>query len=222
MPESKIKNTDDIKRGLYPSVFKKIDQSDVKINPFNTHKKFTTVSGSSTASLLPLQAIYSDITNLPALGSELTFNDNKNIDGSLQSVTYFSINHLFYKRKHEPYNSYGPSDLSKTNKFLYKNASIFSIPQLKIGEKIKSSTFNITSSKIAVYGSAIYGSSIYGGSGNTLFISSDKHGNLIDSRFPTQSIVTNVQYYEEYHIHHKMLIILTVLLQRQEQVNHMV
>jgi hypothetical protein len=34
MPESKIVNTEDLNRGLYPSVFKKIDQSDVKVNPF--------------------------------------------------------------------------------------------------------------------------------------------------------------------------------------------
>ena len=73
--------------------------SDVKVNAFQAFKSWTITSGSVTSSILPLQGIYSNI--LPALGSELTYNDASNIDGSLQSVTYFSINHLYYKNKLE-------------------------------------------------------------------------------------------------------------------------
>ena len=197
MPESKILNTEDLNRGLYPSVFKKIDQSDVKVNPFQAHKTFTVLSGSSTSSLLPLQGVYTDSNILPAIGSELIFNDAKNIDGSLQSITYFSINHLFYKRKNQPSNIFGPTNLNKTKRFLYQTASIFSIPQIKIGERIKHGSFNITASNAALYGSAIYGLSFYGDS--TLFISSDRHGNLFDSSFVTESIVTNVKYYEGFN-----------------------
>jgi len=197
MPESKIVNTEDLKRGLYPSVFKKIDQSDVKVNPFLAHKTFTVLSGSSTSSLLPLHGVYTNTKNLPAIGSELTYNDAKNIDGSLQSITYFSINHLFYKRKNQPSNIFGFTNLNKTKRALFETASIFSIPQKNIGDRIKHGSFNITASNSALYGTAIYGGSVYGDS--TLLISSDRYGNLINSNFLTQSIVTGEQYYEGFN-----------------------
>jgi len=197
MPESRIKNTEDKKRGLYPSVFKKVDISDVKINPFQTFKRFSATSGSATSSLLPLQGVYTNPKYLPALGSGLKYNDAANIDGSLQSVTYFSINHLFYKRKTEPSFTFGPTNLNETKKFLYQTASIFSIPQLKIGEGIKPASFNITASDDALYGSATYGGWLYGA--NPLNISSDIYGNLFDAAFNTSSIVTEVQYYEGFN-----------------------
>jgi hypothetical protein len=96
MAESKIQEQDTYV-GLYPTVFKRIDSTDVKVSPFQTYKSWMVVSGSVTSSALPLQAIYSDVNVLPALGSELTYNDASNIDGTLQTLTYFSVNHLFYK-----------------------------------------------------------------------------------------------------------------------------
>ena len=99
MAQLKTSQTEDSYVGIYPSVFKKIDSSDVTINAFQSYKSWTFYSGSVTSSALPLQGIYSDINVLPALGSELTYNDAKNIDNSLQSVTYFSVNHLYYKNK---------------------------------------------------------------------------------------------------------------------------
>ena len=197
MPESRIKNINNTDTTDSISVFKKIDSADIKVHPFKAFKKFTVVSGSSTASLLPLTGLYIDPKALPAIGSELTFNDVKNIDGSLQSVTYFSVNHLFYKRKTEPANTFGPTDLNRTNKFLYRSASVFSVPQLKIGEGIKPSSFNITASDAALYGAALYGASVYGPS--TLLIHSDKFGNLIDSNFNTASIVPDVKFYEGFN-----------------------
>ena len=95
MAESRI--TQEEYQGIYPTVFKKIDSADVMINSFQANKSWINVSGSSTSSMLVLQGIYSDVNQLPALGSTLTYNDAANIDGSLQSITYFSINHMFYK-----------------------------------------------------------------------------------------------------------------------------
>tara|TARA_R110000851_G_scaffold16527_3_gene53656 strand:- start:401 stop:2029 length:1629 start_codon:yes stop_codon:yes gene_type:complete len=197
MPESRIVNTEDKNRGVYPSVFKKIDTANVKINPFQSFKPFAAISGSATSSILPLKAIYSDVNNLPALGSELTYNDVSNIDGSLQSVTYFSVNHLFYKNKENPAHTFGPTNLNRTKKFLYQSASIFSIPQAKVGEGIKPNSFNISASDAAVYGVATYGASLYGDS--TLFIDSDIYGNLLDSAYPTASIIDGVKFYEGFN-----------------------
>ena len=130
MAETKISNTDTY-QGVYPTVFKKINSSDVSLTPFQSYKQWEIGSGSATSSCLPLQGVYSDV--LPALDTELTYNDAKNIDGSLQTVTYYSVNQLFYKYKDQPYNTLGPTDLNRTHKYLYQTASIFSIPQLKYG-----------------------------------------------------------------------------------------
>ena len=119
MAESRI-TQQEIYQGVYPTVFKKIDKTDVTVNPFRAYKSWTVLSSSSSGSLLPLNGIYSDPVYLPALGSELTFNDLKNVDGSLQVVTYFSINHLFYKYKDQPSKTYGATNLNKTNHLFFK------------------------------------------------------------------------------------------------------
>ena len=99
MPELKLQNNENPYIGTYPTVFKKINSTDVKVSPFQVYKSWTILSGSATSSALPLRGIYTDINRLPALGTSLTYNDAANIDGSLQSITYFSVNHLYYKYK---------------------------------------------------------------------------------------------------------------------------
>jgi len=174
-----IANNNDTYHGIYPSVLKKIDRIDVSTIPFQVYKTWTAVSGSSTSSMLPLQGIYSDPDYLPALGSELTFNDLANIDGSLQTITYYSINHLFYKYKTSPMKSYGPTDLTKTSKYLYQSASVLSFPQMKIGEGIKPGSFNFT--------------------GSTVNLASDRYSNIYDVAFDTASIVSDCKFYEGFN-----------------------
>ena len=199
MAESKIQEQDTYV-GVYPTVFKKINSSDVNVSPFQTYKLWNVISGSATSSALPLQAIYSDVNTLPALGSELTYNDASNIDGTLQTLTYFSINHLFYKHKSEPMKTYGPTDLTRTNKFLYQSASILSFPQVRVGEGIKPASLLITASFNygSVYGSSSYGTGSYG-SNSPLYIKSDRYGNLYDASFNTASIVSGVKWYEGFN-----------------------
>jgi len=180
MAQSKIQESTENFNGLYPTVFKKIDQSDIKINPFQVYKSWRIISGSISSSVLPLNGIYTNINSLPALGSELIYNDASNIDGSLQSITYFSINHLYYKNKSEPQKTYGPTDLNRTKKILFQSASIFSIPQNKIGEGIQPTSFTFTSS---VSGS----------------FASDRYGNIYDTSYNTASIISNVKWYEGFN-----------------------
>ena len=183
MAEIKISNTDTY-QGVYPTVFKKINSSDVSLTPFQSYKQWTFYSGSSTSSCLPLQGIYSDITSLPALDTELTYNDAKNIDNSLQTITYYSINRLFYKYKEHPYNTLGPTNLNRINKYLYQTASIFSIPYLKIGEGIKPTSLDIE---------------CYYGGANLLNIKSDRYGNLYDAAADTSSFVSGTKFYEGFN-----------------------
>jgi hypothetical protein len=178
MSESKIKQQDTY-TGPAPSVFKKISESDVNVNPFQAYKSWNVTSGSSTSSVLPLTAIYSNINSLPALGSELTYNDAKNIDNSLQTITYFSVNHLFYKRKTEPYNTFGPTDLNRTKKFLFQSASILSFPMTRVGEGIKPASFIFQTPSHS--------------------IASDVYGNLYNTTYNTNSIVNHEMLYEGFN-----------------------
>ena len=178
MAESRLYNQQDTYQGVYPSVFKKIDINDVSVNTFQVYKSWTFISGSATSSALPLIGIYTDVNTLPALDTELTYNDVSNINGSLQSVTYFSINHLFYRWKKEPLKTYGPTDLNRTNKYLYQSASILSIPQIRIGEGIKPKSFSFTGS---------------------VNLASDRYGNIYDTAFNTSSIVSNVKWYDGFN-----------------------
>jgi hypothetical protein len=193
MAETRIQDQD-FYTGIIPTVFKKVDQSDVKVNPFQTNKFWLVFSGSNTSSALPLTAIYSDINQLPALGSELTFNDSSNIDGSLQTVTYFSVNHQFYKYKKNPAQTFGPTNLNQTKKHLYQSASIISFPQIRVGEGIKPASFRIAGNAISYYGTASYGTGSYTFSYD---FKSDRYGNLYDTTFNTASIVTRSLMYEE-------------------------
>jgi len=200
MAESKIQEQTTY-NGPIPTVFKKINASDVKVTPFQTYKSWSVISGSETSSALPLQAIYSDINHLPALGSNLTVNDVKNVDNSLQTITYFSINHLYYKHKSEPMKTYGPTDLNRTPKFLYQSASILSFPQVRIGEGIKPASFTMTASYVgvsSVYGSGSYGTASYS-TNAPLYIHSDRYGNLYNAAFNTSSIITGVKFYEGFN-----------------------
>ena len=186
--------------GIYPTVFKKLDSSDVKINAFQVYKTWNVISGSSTSSALPLIGIYSDNNALPALGTNLTYNDSANIDDSLQTITYFSVNHQYYKYKNQPALTYGPTDLNRTKKYLYQSASILSFPQIRIGEGIKPASFSLTSSFYygGIYGSSYYGTGSYG-SQIILNIKSDRYGNLYDATFNTASIITKNTFYEGFN-----------------------
>ena len=125
MTNTKLDNNEfDFSDGSYPSVFKKLDPTDVRVSPFKSHKKWMLYSGSATSSAMPLIGIYTPV--LPALGTELTYNDASNVDGTLQSVTYYSAKHL-----------YGP---------VFQTASILSIPMIRVGEGIKPASFTFTSS----------------------------------------------------------------------------
>lgn len=114
--------------GYYPTVFKGLHSGDVTKEEFQLNKQFIFMSGSSTSSVLPKNAIYTSYNNLPALGSELTYNDEMNVDGSLQSITYFSIRHLFY---------------NNVNRNLFQSASIFYIPQSHYGDEIQKNSFTL-------------------------------------------------------------------------------
>ena len=188
------------------TAFKGIDKNDINLSPFLSYKSWTVTSGSATSSALPLEGIYSDVNYLPALGSELTYNDSKNIDNSLQTVTYFSINHLFYKRKENAFSSLGSYNLNQVKKFLYQSASILSFPGKRVGLYIKPKSFNLTTNittNISTYGGGVYGSATYGSLSavsGAISLKSDKYGNIYDTAIDTSSFISSgLVYYEGFN-----------------------
>jgi hypothetical protein len=170
----------------YPTVYTSINSYDVNNKPFISNKLWDISSGSLTTSVLPLTAIYL-ISSSNAYGKvgdpNLPNEYSKNVDGSLKISTYFSINHLFYKRKDQPFNTFGPSDTNRVQKFLYQSASVFSIPNTKVGAKIKPTSFEFTAS-----------SSPY-----IFNLKDDKYGNVYDINFPLTSIVSKCVFYEGFN-----------------------
>ncbi len=179
MAKVELENTENTYSGPYPSVFKKIDSRDVNTNTFLAHKEWSVISGSSTSSISVSRGLYQDINTLPALNTNLSYNSSSNSDGSLQIITYYSINHLYYKYKNQPINVFGPSNLNYIHKNLFLTASVFSIPQKKFGNYIKPASFYLTSSAIS--------------------FASDKHGNIYDTTYNTSSIVSEVKFYEGFN-----------------------
>ncbi len=173
------------------SVYTRINQSDIAVNPFEANKTWTFYSGSVTSSAIPLHAIYT--STLPPIGSSIPFNNATNIDGSYQVITYYSINHLFYNKKDNPYNCFGQTDITRTNKYLYDSASVFSIPQNKVGESVKRGSFQLNT----YVNTTIHGTSIP--VSKSIAIRSDVYGNLYDNLYDSGSIVTGVKYYEGFN-----------------------
>ena len=165
--------------GTPPTVFKKIDPANYKVNQFEANKTFSFTSASAESNnFIPLLGIYQK--TLPNVSSSATFTAPLNSNGTYQFQTYYSINHLFYKYKNEPTKTYGPTDLNKTSKFLYQSASVFSIPQIKFGEGIKPDSFTYVSS-----------------SGLTL--NSDKYGNIFDISINTSSFPLQETFHEGFN-----------------------
>lgn len=174
-------------KGVTPTVFKKIEPTDYSVNPFLAHKEFAFYSSSALSeNYNQLQAIY--VEGLPNISSSKPFNNAINSDGSYQFSIYNSINQLFYKRKDQPSKTHGPTDLNRSPKFLYESASVFSIPQVKMGRSIKPGTFELISS--------ITNTSPYVG-GNSL--KSDRYGNIYDTEIDTSSFTTGEMFYEGFN-----------------------
>ena len=163
----------------------RIKQSNVTVNPFPVNKTWITPSGSNENEIALLYGVYTE--NLPPIGSTVPFNNTLNSNGTYQVSIYHSINHLYYKRKTEPYNCFGQTDINRTIKYLFESASVFSIPQDIVGESIKPGSVNIqlqVSNSYATY---------------AVTASADIYGNLNDTGYDTSSIVSGIRYYEGFN-----------------------
>lgn len=155
--------------------FKKIKSSDLKFNPMQLNKTFTLLSG-STDEYTPLQAYYS--ATIP----QTYTTGEKNIDDSFKNIIFKSIDQLFYK--HE-------------NSVLYQTSSIFSIPQKKMGQKIKSDSFTYSSGSLnlaSTRNGVIYDTNIVTGSFPDTLDFYEGFNNYFNTRYIKYTNIENITY----------------------------
>lgn len=159
-------------------IFKSIQNQDKSITPFKAYKSwgYETSGSIQFAGIDRLVAIKPN-TNIFS-GKRVTLDSNEvNADsGSFlvnisndkpASVIWYSIDHLYYKRAGDPYNTFGNADHSAIHRSLYDEAFILSIPQSKIGEQIKPGS-------VKLYVKHKQNS-------DTAYLIDDGYGNLIDT-----------------------------------------
>lgn len=177
--------------------YNRVRQNDITVNPFKAYRTWTFYSGSDSSYVNPLEAVH--VNGLPDITSTNTYATNQ--DGSYQFNIYNSLEHLFYRRADEPYNTFGQNNANYTTKIIFESASVFSIPQIRIGEGIKPASFNIQGDFLTagVYGAGVYGLGLYGFGVAEFNIQADEYGNLYDIAYDTASIVPGVKYYEGFN-----------------------
>ena len=116
-------------------VFKSLDLSDVRINPFRAYKEWYGPSGS-------LYTKYEGIhlTNLKNLGATYPYiQDSDFSEGTdkLKGSVYHSTNHLFYEQFYKNTKAtFGSGNTNNQDRILYDFVTVLSLPQSKVGESI--------------------------------------------------------------------------------------
>ena len=131
-----------------PGVFKRIDSQDKTITPFKVYKSWRYDNTSSLdndnidrlVAIKPNLALYSgnkvtlDTWQRQLDSSSLLVNIPNNKEASM---IWYSLNHLYYKRAGQPFETFGYADPQAIERTIFNEASVISIPQKKFGETIK-------------------------------------------------------------------------------------
>lgn len=156
-------------------VFKTIQPRDYSITPFKVYKswRYSDTGSMETDGVLRLTALKPN----PAAynGNKVTLDTWQihedpasfqiNGNGLEPSLLWYSLNHLYYKRAGQPYETFGPTDHNRIERSIFDYASVIAVPQKKFGESIQPGSVSLQ-----------YTSSLLG---NAKLID-DGDGNLID------------------------------------------
>ena len=162
-----------------PGVFKRIDSQDKTITPFKVYKSWRYDNTSSLdndnidrlVAIKPNLALYSgnkvtlDTWQRQLDSSSLLVNIPNNKEASM---IWYSLNHLYYKRAGQPFETFGYADPQAIERTIFNEASVISIPQKKFGESIKPGSVKLRFKNTQL--NAI-----------TMSLYDDGKGNLIDS-----------------------------------------
>lgn len=162
-----------------PGAFKKINSSDKTITPFKVYRSWRYIGTSSldVDGIDRLVAIKPDPSKYS--GNKVTLDSwQMQIDSASllvnfanerpASMIWYSLNHLYYKRAGQPFETFGYSDPAAIERTIFNEAYVISIPQKKFGEAIKPGSVKLKFKNTAI-------------SATTMSLIDDGKGNLIDT-----------------------------------------
>lgn len=162
-----------------PGVFKQLNAQDASITPFQVYKswRYDTSSSIDNSGILRLTALKPDIRKYS--GNKVSLDTwQENLDSASllvnsannkeASIIWYSLNHLYYKRAGQSFNTFGYSDPYAIERTIFDKATVLSIPQAIHGESIKPGSVALTLSASVQYS-------------NSINFIDDGKGNLIDT-----------------------------------------
>ena len=174
-----------------PGVFKKIDSGDKTITPFKVYKswRYEGTASLDNSNVDRLVAIKPDLTKYS--GNKVTLNtwQMQNDSASLlinivndqpASMVWYSLDHLYYKRAGQPYETFGYADPAAIERTIFNEAYVISVPQKKFGEAIKPGSVILSFQNTAL-------------NADSMSLVDDGKGNLIDTEL-SASISNEVLY----------------------------
>lgn len=172
------------------SIFRSLDQSDIRITPFRTYKQWNDpIVGNISGSVYKIYKaayspntdyLYSDnLLDTYDQGNPVLDNTPSTTDGYKQRVVHRSIEHLYYRDFYiNNKGSFGSGNINRQVRLLGSKATVVSMPQQKFGESIAPDTIVISTLRYLKPQSGIY-------SGSNLVVTSsiidDSFGNLVIS-----------------------------------------
>src|SRR3990167_5031474 len=163
-------------------VFKKIPSENISITPFQVFKNWTLTESdySSSYGAKTFQAInpFQSDTFKKDLNFNTDPNELFNPNGTYQKSHWYGLNETFYK---DSVGTVGTEDYSLTKKLLFESASILSIPQNIIGERIKANSVIITDKSIRSFNGV--------SNTQTIELKDDGVGNLYDTAIDSGSFI---------------------------------
>jgi len=162
-----------------PGVFKRIDSGDKTITPFKVYKswRYEGTSSLDTDNVDRLLAIKPDPSKYS--GNKVTLDtwqmqiDSASLLVNLAnqqpaSMVWYSLNHLYYKRAGQPFETFGYSDPAAIERTIFNEAYVISVPQKKFGEAIKPGSVKLNFRNTAL-------------NATSMSLVDDGKGNLIDT-----------------------------------------
>ena len=157
-------------------VFRPVNTDDVSCTPFEANTTFKISNSESGSNVIRFGIHNNQIT--PISASNVSADNIKNADGTMQTPIWKAIDHLFYRpeNKYEPMHTWEHHNPRYTEKNLFYSCSIIGIPYVFHGENIKRTSFTISNT-----GSLGY---------DTFDLYDDKYGNLRDELIDSASFVS--------------------------------
>jgi hypothetical protein len=146
---------------------------DSNVTKYTAHKNWSLTSQSfNTSGFKYLRGIYSNSSVLISASSAA--GELQNSDGSYMKNTYIGINHLYYS----PYMGYGYINypINSFTRNLNYNLISYSIPRIKVGDKIKPGSLSI---------------SLTGKNNETITLQDNGNYELIDTRINSSNFISN-------------------------------